>query len=94
MDLTPCPQCQRKYPGISEQGVWIDVHGRCFPCVLGEVLAERDRRIKEAGHTVEDCATCFPLHTDPHCPDCDGAGFRKLPLQVAVEGETITPIPT
>lgn len=73
-----CSKCEREWPEISEQCVFLDMYGECYSCAINEVVAERDRRMKEADYMIENCPQCTGIPgAREKCTTCFGRGWRK-----------------
>ena len=77
IETSTCPKCGIRWPCISEQAVVLDKVGICYGCFVGEVVAQRDYRVKEADYTIDDCPACVGSLTNPRedCKTCDGNGW-------------------
>ena len=53
-----CPQCERRWPRIAEQGVVTAKLDQCYSCFIAEVVAERDLLAGEAGYEITNCGGC------------------------------------
>lgn len=73
---TTCPECERVWPEISEQSVVQSIVGKCYACLIQEVVAERDKRVEEADYQIENCPECTgqPGKRDK-CVTCFGHGW-------------------
>ena len=74
-----CPQCERVWPAIAEQGVVTDMYGKCYHCFIHEVMEVRDALTTEASYSIGNCDDCggvSPLREK--CLVCFGKGWLAI----------------
>lgn len=86
-----CPECERVWPTISEQGVVVELYDKCYQCFIALVVKTRDERQEAANYVVQNCGTCGGLPPKAeNCGACGGKGWETvdkgqeaLPLKIA-----------
>lgn len=78
-----CPECERVWPYISEQGIVTELHGKCYACVIKEVLELRDERTEDADYVVQTCTSCGGLINRDKCISCFGHGWETVPKKAS-----------
>ena len=79
-----CPECERVWPTISEQGVVTSLYERCYSCFISKVIAARDELVELADYLVHDCTVCAGLDPEKSkCIKCGGKGWETTDKDVA-----------
>lgn len=74
-----CPQCERVWPTISEQGIVTEMYDKCYKCLIDEVVVQRDSRCESADYTVQNCSHCGGLPGKVEtCVGCGGKGWEAV----------------
>ena len=72
-----CPECERVWPTIAEQGIVTELHGKCYLCFAAEVTAQRESRQESADYVVQNCGHCGGLPPKvTKCIPCGGKGWE------------------
>ena len=75
-----CPECERVWPVISEQGVVCELYGKCYACLINEVVEIRDDRLEKAEYRIDNCTDCVGGRGDrSKCVPCGGKGWVVMP---------------
>lgn len=76
-----CPQCERVWPTIAEQGIVTELIDRCYLCFSKEVAEVRQSREESAHYKVQNCSYCggLPPKVDT-CVSCFGKGWEDVPV--------------
>jgi hypothetical protein len=83
-----CPECERVWPTIAEQGIVTELIDRCYMCFSKEVAEQRLSREESANYTVQNCSGCGGLPPKVEkCIACGGKGWETT----AVNGAADTP---
>lgn len=79
-----CPECERVWPTIAEQGIVTDMIGRCYKCFIDEVTLKRTSLEESADYIVQNCGHCggLPPKVDK-CVNCGGKGWEAVDEQLA-----------
>lgn len=78
-----CPECERVWPTISEQGIVAELYGRCYACVIADVVKIRDERAGEADYVVQNCNYCGGLEPKVRtCVQCAAKGWETAEKKV------------
>ena len=74
-----CPECERRWPTIAEQGIVTELHGKCYMCFAAEVAAQRVSRQESADYVVQDCGHCGGLPGKVEkCTSCFAKGWETV----------------
>ena len=74
-----CPQCDRVWPTISEQGIVVELYDKCYQCLIDQVVKARDERAGAADYLVQNCSTCGGLPPKvTTCVPCGGRGWETV----------------
>jgi hypothetical protein len=74
-----CPECDRVWPLIAEQGIVTEIHGKCYQCFIDQVVTVRDERIENADYLVQNCSSCGGLPPKVQkCISCAGKGWEAV----------------
>jgi hypothetical protein len=74
-----CPECERVWPIISEQGIVTEFINKCYACFIAEVVKARDSRMETADYLIQNCANCGGLAGKVEkCTYCFGKGWEAV----------------
>ena len=71
-----CPACNRVWPEVSEQGLYVKLFCMCHHCVTRKVIAERDKVLKRVDYVIINCYDCAAQNPSMSgCETCAGTGW-------------------
>lgn len=71
-----CPSCERVWPVISEQGIYVEFFGMCHHCTTRQVITERDKLRKTVDYVIINCYDCAAQNPAMStCITCAGYGW-------------------
>ena len=84
VDVQVCPECERIWPAISEQGIFVERYAKCFSCVIQEVCEARDERLEAVDYMIENCYDCAGQNPAMStCVTCGHMGWvAEVPLPI------------
>ena len=75
-----CPECERIWPRISEQGIVTDMVGHCYKCFIDKVVVQRNSLEETADYSIQNCGECGGLPGKVEkCVACGGKGWETVP---------------
>ena len=75
-----CPECDRVWPTISEQGVHTDLYGQCYMCMIAVVVAVRDELVAAAAYPIGPFVHCVSrAPAREACVQCGSKGWAAVP---------------
>lgn len=74
-----CPECERVWPRVSEQGVVTELYDKCYACLIAQVVKARDERQDAADYSVQNCSSCGGIAGKVEkCVSCGGRGWETV----------------
>ena len=74
-----CPECERDWPDLSEQGQHVILYGHCYGCMVATINANLEPEREDANYVVEACSKCMGLDERESCSACATHGWVALP---------------
>jgi len=79
-----CPECERVWPTIAEQGIVCEIYDKCYACLIAEVVKIRDQRAEDRDYIVQNCGYCGGLNPKVNtCVQCAGKGWETVTKELA-----------
>jgi hypothetical protein len=71
-----CPECDRQWPRVSEQGVVTEKIDKCYACFITGVVSELEALREQVDYVVDNCDECLgQMPQRLNCIKCGGKGW-------------------
>ena len=79
-----CPECERVWPIVAEQGIVTELLDKCYQCFIASVVKVRDERVENADYVVQNCSNCGGLPGKVEtCIPCGSKGWEAVDKELA-----------